>query len=115
MEKCQQVSYSEPGFDIFFEENTLRFSGKMEMVAYMMFEKFLDSLEEVISPDRVCLIDFTELTYLNSRGFRTLVRFLLSSAHTFELTINNKTTWQSQSLPMLEQLRPQRISIRRHA
>ena len=107
----QALTYSEPGFDIHFEKNLLRFSGKMEQVAYRMFEAFLDQLEQVISPTEACIVDFTELSYLNSRGFRTLSNYLLSSTHTFVLRINTHITWQSQSLPMLTQLRPQRISL----
>jgi len=112
MDVSQGLSYSEPGFDIFFEKNMLRFTGKMEMFAYLAFESFLRELEEKISPAEACLIDFTELSYLNSRGFRTLVNYFLSSSHIFVLRINQKVTWQSQSLPMLVQLRPNRISIR---
>ncbi len=109
MTSSQTLTYSEPGFDILFEKNTLRFCGKMEQVAYTTFEKFLKQLEDVISPAEACIVDFTELSYLNSRGFRTLVNYLLSSAHTFVLRIDKQTTWQSQSLPMLAQLRPNRI------
>ena len=111
MTTSQPLTYSEPGFDIHFEKNLLRFSGKMEQVAYMMFEKFLKQLEPAISPTEPCIIDFTELSYLNSRGFRTLSNYLLSSRHTFVLRIDKHITWQNQSLTMLTQLRPQRISL----
>lgn len=108
--KVTFVTYSEPGFNISLQENLLRFSGKIERFDYSALEHFFEQVEEAL-PDHDCLVDMTGLLYLNSRGLRTFVNYILKSNHAFTLRINNSAMWQKQSLPMLKFLRPERITI----
>ena len=104
------MTYSEPGFTISLQENLLQFSGKIERFDYSALEHFLEQVEEAL-PDHDCFVDLTELSYLNSRGLRTFVNYILKSNHAFTLRINNSAMWQKQSFPMLKFLRPERITI----
>ena len=109
--KVARVTYSELGFTISFQDGFLRFSGKMEQVDYSALEQFFEQIDKALSDGQECVVDLTELSYLNSRGLRTFVNYILKSTHIFTLRINNGASWQKQSLPMLKFLRPERITI----
>jgi hypothetical protein len=104
------MNYSEPGFDIMLRENCLTFSGKLEKSDYVDIDAFLRNVDHTVSSD-TCVIDLTNLTYLNSSGIRSLATFILGSPKSFEIRINTTITWQTESIPALAHLKSKGITV----
>ena len=104
------MSYSEPGFEITLRENSLTFSGKLEKSDYSEVDTFLRKVDQTLSSG-TCVIDLTNLTFLNSSGIRSLATFILGSPKTFEIHINKTITWQTGSISTLAHLKSKGIEV----
>ncbi len=104
------MNYSEPGFEITLTENVLHCSGKLEKSNYTDIDQFLREVDHALQAE-VCVIDLTELHFLNSSGIKTLATFMLGSPKKFEIRVNDSITWQTQSIPALTFLKPNQITV----
>lgn len=98
------MTYSDTGFTIALDGNTLKFSGKLERSDYSEIDAFLRKTEQQIT-EGPCVIDLTAMTFLNSSGIRSLATFVLGSKHPFQIRINSAVTWQAESIPALANLK----------
>ncbi len=104
------MNYSESGFEITLNNNTLSFSGTLEKMEYAEVDAFLRGVDQMLT-ETTCVVDLTKLSFLNSSGIRALATFLLGSPKHFELRVNNTITWQKESIPALTCLKPDGIKI----
>ncbi len=104
------MNHSETGFDIRLTGNTLSFSGNLEKSDYSKIDAFLKKVDQTLNAD-TCKINLKKLAFLNSSGIRSIATFILGSSKRFEIQINNDITWQSESIPTLAYLKPDRIEI----
>jgi len=104
------VTYSETGCQITLTGNTLVFSGKLEQSNYEKVDAFLRDIDQALTTP-TCVMDLTQLAFLNSSGIRSLATFMLGSPKQFELRIHPTITWQQESIPVLTYLKPNAIRI----
>lgn len=104
------MKYSEPGFEITLTDNVLAFSGKLEKSDYTEIDNFLRGVDQALHA-ATCIIEITQLTFLNSSGIKCLATFMLGSPKQFEIRINPDITWQTESIPALAMLKPNGITI----
>ena len=104
------MTYSEGGARMTLAGNVLTFSGKLECADYGNVDEFLRNVDESLSASR-CILDLTQLTFLNSSGIRSLAVFMLGSQKEFDLRINPEITWQQETLPVLTHLKSNAIHI----
>jgi len=104
------MQYSEAGFELALTENTLAFSGKLEKSDYADIDKFLRDADRAIHAE-ICIIELTQLSFLNSSGIKSLATFMLGSPKKFEIRVNSAVTWQTESIPALAMLKPHGITI----
>ena len=104
------MTYSEAGFQIVLTNNVVEFSGKLEKSNYEKVDVFLRNIDQTVSAP-TCILDLTQLSFLNSSGIRSLATFMLGSPKQFELRINPEITWQKESIPTLTYLKPNAIRI----
>lgn len=104
------MTYSDTGFEITLTNNTLVFSGKLERSDYTEIDDFLRKVDQAIT-ESSCSIDLTKMIFLNSSGIRSLATFILGSPKSFEIQINKESTWQTESIPVLQHLKSKGITI----
>lgn len=104
------MKYTESGFEITLTDNVLSFSGKLEKSDYAEIDSFLRDVDQTLRA-ATCIIELTQLTFLNSSGIKCLATFMLGSPKQFEIRINPSITWQTESIPALAMLKPNGITI----
>ncbi len=102
--------YSEKKFTINISEDTIIFSGKLELSDYTELTDFLEQGERSLNAETI-KIDIRELVFLNSSGLRMLASFLTGSPNKLEIYINTSVKWQDISVKTLSYLRPGEIRI----
>ncbi len=104
------MKYSGAGFELVLSGNTLAFSGNLEEPDYADIDKFLRDVDQAIHAE-VCIIELTQLNFINSSGIKSLVTFMLGSPKKFEIRVNSAVSWQKVSIPVLAMLKPHGITI----
>ena len=98
------MNYSEKGFDIRLEGNTIYFSGKIEKREYSELDTFLKKADGFIESG-TCKIRLENLEFLCSSGIGSLFMFILNSAKNFEVYMKKTIVWQRDSIPIVVRLK----------
>ncbi len=104
------MEYSDARVSIIITEEKIVFSGALEKIEYGDIRNFLEQGEQTISASIVAL-DFTALRFINSAGLRTLGLYIIKSAKTFEIYIDQTITWQMNTMGTLKGLKPGNVMI----
>lgn len=102
-------------------EPQLVFEGKIDMLdPGLEIQPFLLELHTKMLEEGVkrLLVDFTGLTFMNSSGLKVMVNWIMKlkdvpadSRYRLVLQRNKDITWQGSSLPILQKLLPDAITV----
>lgn len=99
---------------------TVHFSGKINMKnPGEVFNPYLDKLHQSLVDNQVkeVVADFTNLSFLNSSGLKTLIRWIMQIArldadkkYRINIKYTNKYSWQETSLTTFSSLVPDLVT-----